>query len=418
MSAFLLGTGFRADMGTCIRKLVLLKLIDACEDDGSRIFPAIATVARAAQCSPRQVQREIRAFLEIGLLTLVREGGKGRRSTNEYALDLDVLGAISRDGWDAYADVRGGIAKGDTQSPLDDDAKGDTGDADRVTPETPKGDIRSHTTPPDSSIEPSERAEAREREGESEDQDLGDTPGTAAFDKRVMRFCNGTKFAAGPWPDWDTSSPGWIGRQFGKLDAAERMEAERWRDAYLLDMRQRGKSPVTVGIFLRDKLWTGLDSAILARVDRVKAGRPVEEAKPDGWAKCLGPVGMAFLFGKMLAGPADAELAARPFLSDAMLREAWPAVWWWQASQRQKGGGVFADAWHGLRDQMVPVPADSGAMAEWKAEFTRRGWRWLAALDGLDVVYCPKGGPAGLSAFEAAVNEGQGDDGGEREAAE
>ena len=31
MSAFLLGTGFRADMGTCARKLVLLKLIDACE---------------------------------------------------------------------------------------------------------------------------------------------------------------------------------------------------------------------------------------------------------------------------------------------------------------------------------------------------------------------------------------------------
>lgn len=266
--------------------------------------------------------------------------------------------------------------------------------------------------------EPSERAEARERECEIEDQDSGDTPGTAAFEKRVMRFCNGTKFAAGPWPDWDTSSPGWIGRQFGKLDAAERMEAERWRDAYLLDMRQRGKSPVTVGIFLRDKLWTGLDPAILARADRVKAGRPVEEAKPDGWAKCLGPVGMAFLFGKMLDGPADADLAARPFLSDAMLREAWPAVWWWQASQRQKGGGVFADAWHGLRDQMVPVPADSGAMAEWKAEFTRRGWRWLAALDGLDVVYCPKGGPAGLSAFEAAVSEAKGDDSGEREAAE
>lgn len=51
MSAFLLGIGFRADMGTCARKLVLLKLMDACEDDGTRIFPAIATIARAAQCS-------------------------------------------------------------------------------------------------------------------------------------------------------------------------------------------------------------------------------------------------------------------------------------------------------------------------------------------------------------------------------
>ena len=95
MSAFLLGVGFRADMGTCARKLVLLKLIDACDDDGSRIFPAIATIARAAQCSTRQVQRELQAFRDVGLIRLVREGGKGRRSTNEYRLDLDVLAAIA-----------------------------------------------------------------------------------------------------------------------------------------------------------------------------------------------------------------------------------------------------------------------------------------------------------------------------------
>jgi hypothetical protein len=30
MSAFLLGAGFRADVGGCIRKLVLLKVVDAC----------------------------------------------------------------------------------------------------------------------------------------------------------------------------------------------------------------------------------------------------------------------------------------------------------------------------------------------------------------------------------------------------
>lgn len=96
MSAFLLGIGFRADMGTCVRKLVLLKLIDACEDDGSRIFPAMSTVARAAQCSTRQVQRELKAFLDVGLIRLVREGGKGPRSTNEYALDIDLLQRLGR----------------------------------------------------------------------------------------------------------------------------------------------------------------------------------------------------------------------------------------------------------------------------------------------------------------------------------
>ena len=51
---------------------------------------------------------------------------------------------------------------------------------------------------------------------EAGDQQLGDEdrPQRAAFQKRVMRFCNGRGFAAGAWTDWDTSSPEWIARQF------------------------------------------------------------------------------------------------------------------------------------------------------------------------------------------------------------
>jgi hypothetical protein len=155
MSAFLLGIGFRADMGTCARKLVLLKLIDACEDDGTRIFPANATIARAAQCSTRQVQRELQTFRDIGLLRLVKEGGKGPRSTNEYALDLDLLQRLGREGWVAVVDG----AKGDTMSPLEEGEKGDIGDAERVTPATNKGDIACHPTPPEPSSDPSEERE-------------------------------------------------------------------------------------------------------------------------------------------------------------------------------------------------------------------------------------------------------------------
>lgn len=424
MSAYLLGTGFRADMGTCIRKLVLLKLIDACEDDGSRIFPAIATVARAAQCSDRQVQREIRAFVEIGLLRMVREGGKGRRSTNEYAMNLDVLAAIAKDGWDAYAERVAAGAKGDTVSPLESTPKGDTGDTDRVTGETPKGDNACRTTPPEPSIDPSIEREAREsgredsQSDEAQTDDRADHPATAAFEKRVMRLCNGRGFMAGPWPDWDTSSPGHIARMFAKLSTDERREAERWRDPYLLNLVGRKKKPVPLSNFLRDRLWTGLDPAILEHAEKWKIARmkPEERPKPEGWASCLGPVGMARLFAILLAGQQEGEPEPGALWLEARLRRDWPAVHKWKQLQQAKGGLVFGEQWHALKDAMEAVPQDSDALSAWRAEFAARGWPWIAVFDQLDVVFCPKGGPAaGLKAFEAAL---RGDHGQAIEAAE
>ena len=414
MSAFLLGVGFRADMGTCIRKLVLLKLIDACEDDGSRIFPAMRTVARAAQCSERQVQREIRAFTDCGLLRLVRKGGSGPRSTNEYALDLDLLHRIGRDGWVAVVGDAG-ENKGDTVSPLDEAEKGDTDDSARVTPETDKGDTRSHPTPPDSSIDPSsERARERETDLEEGDKQAEDTPGRAAFEKRVMRFCNGRGFAAGPWPDWDTSSVKWIAGRFAALSRGERLEAEAWRDAYLLDIKARGKNPAPVGNWLQSKTWTGLDPALLERARSASE----KQARPDGWEPCLGPVGMAWLVAQLLAGPADPETAREPVLSDARLRQAWPSVWQWQAILRQKGGVPFGPKWRAMKGAMEFVPHGTPAMAAWKDEFARRGWRWLSVFDGGNGLYLPIGGPDGIETFETALARGNGDDGDRHEAAE
>lgn len=402
MSAYLLGLGFRADMGTCIRKLVLLKLIDACEDDGSRIFPAIATIARAAQCSSRQAQREIRAMLDAGLLHLVREGGRGPRSTNEYRLDLDMLGRIAREGWEVTV---GG--KGDTQSPLEDADKGDTGDTIRVTPVTDKGDNGSRTTPPDPSPDPSiERERASEREDSQPDAVAkADTPGTADFSKRVIRLCNGRGYAGGPWTDWDTASPKWIEGNFAKLTSDERREAERWRDPYLADLRARGKAPAPIGVWLAGKTWTGLDPAVLERFGQRKAGGAGqdESVAVDGWAACLGNVGMVWLVAKLLGGPANPELAARPLLTEPQLREAWPAVWWWQAHHRQRGGAVFDPIWHERKHMMEFVPQGTEMLAQWRSAFVVRGWRWLPAFDGGNGVWLPKGGPAGLGEFEAAV---------------
>ena len=87
MSAALLGMAFRCDMGSHVAKLVLLKLVDAAEDDGTSIYPAIATIARAAQAHERTVQRVLRLFQAKGLLRLVRQGGGGPGNTSEYTLD-------------------------------------------------------------------------------------------------------------------------------------------------------------------------------------------------------------------------------------------------------------------------------------------------------------------------------------------
>lgn len=255
-------------------------------------------------------------------------------------------------------------------------------------------------------------SEPGEGEAGGEQGDIGgekaETPGTAAFDKRVMRFCAGRGFTAGPWKDWDTSSPGWIGRQFAALSPAERADAERWRDAYLLDIDARGKTPVTVGVFLRDRMWTGLDPMLLARAEKRKMAQltPEERARPDGWAACRGPVGMAWLFARLAKGPNDAAAMARPLLTDAGLRDAWPAVWWFQAMDRQKGGAIFDPEWHAAKGLMEFVPRETDVLAAWRGHFAERGWKWLHAFDQADGVYCPKGGPEGLEAFERAVRDG------------
>lgn len=403
MSAYLLGLGFRADMGTCIRKLVLLKLIDACEDDGSRIFPAIATIARAAQCSSRQAQREIRAMLDAGLLHLVREGGKGPRSTNEYRLDLDMLGRIARDGWEEACG-----RKGDTQSPLDDGEKGDSGDAVRVTGEADKGDNGSRTTPPDPSPDPSierERADAGE-----EDR------------KKIERMFDRA------WRDWPAVSAGSrpeAFREWLSLSADERQEAcdciQRWLAAW----KEAGRKHVpALSRYLRERRWEGLPER---RED------PEETATIDG--KAWGPHWSALCHREFLtatpqpAPPPTSEFLRRLLAQDddagraeRLRRQAeygWPRVrQWFDSAQRARSVAVAAqDAW--LSEWMEFVPRETQVFADWRAEYERRGWLWIHDPGMQRGGYFPRGGPAGLEAFEAAIqNEVKDHDGGGREAAE
>ena len=94
-------------------KLVLLALADWAGDDGGRIYPSIAAIARKTNISERQAQRIMHRLVDDGILTPCGFEKGGRGHAVNYRMNIDAL-------------------KGDNATPLKDE---------RVTPETPKGDI-------------------------------------------------------------------------------------------------------------------------------------------------------------------------------------------------------------------------------------------------------------------------------------
>ncbi len=254
--------------------------------------------------------------------------------------------------------------------------------------------------------EKKERAGGNSEESEkAEFVSAEDDPKTAAFEKRVIRFLNGVGYHAGIWPKWDNKTTlNWIKGHFAGLTPAERKEAERWRDAYLLDAAERKVKSHPAGVFFRDRLWNALDSDVLKRFENVKAQTSrSEDAKPDGWAAGYGPVGMARMFAYLLDGPTDAELARNPFLPRAMLAKAWPALSKFREIQQQRNGVVFPKIWHSAGEFMEPVPQGTIMLTAWRDEFKRRSWPWPGEFDRMQVVYCPRGGPSALSDYEDSL---------------
>lgn len=433
---------------------VLLALADYADENAS-CFPSIASLARKARLRERQAQNCLRDLEQDGLVRVLV--GAGPRGCNRYVLDL---AEIERRSIRKPAATGGAGGAGDTDS-VQAEGEGGANIAPPVEPEpgvqsaAPGGAVECtggvQSAAPESTKEPPknpslerERAGAghdglgeTENSGETENQgetenpecdqpdtgDDADKPATAAFEKRVQRLCNGRGFAAGPWRDWDTASLGWIVRQFARLDPEARAAAERWRDAYLLDLAARRKTPQPIGTWLRDRVWEALDPEILVAAERRKAEQvpPGERAKPEGWAPCLGPVGMAWLLARLLAGPATDEEPrllpdGAPFFVTSELQRIWPDVWRWQQLNAARGGAVFADRWHALAATMEPVPAGSATRGDWRDAFNARLWPWPNVFDRIDVVWLPKGGPTGLDAFAAAVMEA--DDAAQREAAQ
>ncbi|RYE29311.1 MAG: hypothetical protein EOP23_21765, partial [Hyphomicrobiales bacterium] len=96
MSAALLGLALKAKLHSQTRKMVLIKLVDCCQEDGTRIYPSLATIAEDAECSVPTARRVMQSFVRVGLLRKVRDGGAGAKSTNHYEMDIDMLARLRR----------------------------------------------------------------------------------------------------------------------------------------------------------------------------------------------------------------------------------------------------------------------------------------------------------------------------------
>jgi hypothetical protein len=381
---------------------VLMVLAD-CHNPVNGCFPSQDYICTKTNLGERAVRDQLCRLRERGLIDWDSARENGRRGSNRYILGFEA-------GFQPANFAGSSTGEIEQAQPADSDS------------------FNRQNLPPNPVREPVKEPERGcEREDQKSETDTvvpdDDMPGRAAFDKRVMRFMSGRGFVAGPWPNWDsggTATPAWVTARFAELTSQQRIEAERWRDAYLLDIAGRKLEPKPVGTFIRDRVWEGLDPAILDRAERVRQGRlsPDERSRPDGWAKCLGPVGMARYFADLLAGSAKGLALEGSFVPDPVLRDKWPELWQFRTILRQKQGVVFGPRWHSLKGAMEPVPQGSDMLARWKATFAERGWLWLSEFDRVDVVFCPAGGPEGLMQFEQAVRGRTDDDGGRSEAAE
>src|SRR5215216_1984530 len=90
MSIHVISRVLRKRWGSASRKIVAIKLADVANEDGTSIYPSIATVAGEAELSERQVQRIINDFRRSRLLIVVRPGG-GRNRPTEYHFNVTAI---------------------------------------------------------------------------------------------------------------------------------------------------------------------------------------------------------------------------------------------------------------------------------------------------------------------------------------
>jgi len=91
VSIHVLSMVLKARLRSTNHKMVMIKLASCANDDGTRVFPAVATIAAEAQLSRRTVQAILRALEDEGLIVLEGHAAGGRGHAREYRIRLDAL---------------------------------------------------------------------------------------------------------------------------------------------------------------------------------------------------------------------------------------------------------------------------------------------------------------------------------------
>lgn len=357
MSASLLGLAWAAKVGDSkTRKLVLMKLVDCCDDEGSNIYPALATVAEHVGCSTQQVRRELKRFCEIGLLRKVRDGGRGAGSTARYEMDIELLARLRRaEMWPALE----AAALHDPQP--DSDAEGETGHApdageaanqapatasvkdDMVSPLHSYGRVTSEAGRVTSGVTQPLSRTLNEREGVPAHEGAPASGGEPLLEAPPARA------VAPSFEDLLEAYPHAKGDNRLQLRGAwEALPFELRRDAldgipaYLAERKAAGlKSRLSAPAYLAGRCWIGLEKQAAERAAKAQAGAVTQIAawSRDWWLLLLDrvfagrPAGMWVQFaeaGKALSAT-SADLAAagkrigelKPFRCDGPEIKAW-----------------------------------------------------------------------------------------------
>ena len=359
-------------------KLIIAKMVDMCDDDGKRIYLAVATLARAGSCSERHVQRTLRQFCAIGLLRVVREGGGGRGSATRYEMDVSLLERLRQlgmyealvadslnappandDGSSHAADACDETAeesdsaqtKGDTQSPLD---------PLRVTGETLR--VTAGVTQPliDPLTSEREGAQALARTPTS------NVPATDAPDAERVTLDVFRK----RWPTTLADDKVKVENAWAALAFEDRRAALAGINAFLAGLKGIGRTKLPAGSnYLSQRKW--LDVAALV-AERQGGSMAAVAGWSREWWYCL----------------LDRVLAGRPGSFVVMQAEAGKTM---TVPQRD------LDAIHARIGELKPFVCTGQELEAWRPWLAQRGAR-IPVFDGQFRVFLPGPVPPGESA--------------------
>lgn len=400
-------------------------------------------LAQALACSRSTVQSAITRLVEIGAVERREVASpNGRDSAHWYRVIYDSnVDSSAFDAWDE-----------DDQKEFDPNL-----DFDKAAPPAgipaPPADPRQ--APPAcsgpapinaSTLTPPDKRTERERARGDLEEDQNDDP--AKFPKRVKALEIGRH--SNPWPDAIGSSTDWAIKQFAKLTAEERNQAEERRDVYLDECKRRRIKPVALGVYLRDRKF--LDVAAVVKGAAHAASERIAVAP-------FGPIWAGLCVSAYLDGPVEIEYpqdlrATVTGVFETMRRSSEARALSYiakkgielshdgslifpddfeQADYRvrvMEGGfpevknlyrlatarerGTSEGKYSVFSDLCEPVPVGSEVFEAWRAHYQAMDWLWIPDTGRMPVVWFPKGGPERLDEFRRAVMEikakGMGDD--------